>query len=106
MREIMTVRVLARLRQRLFTQAVKRGKMPFNTCADMDKVHEADPDANREWLPAEWQFVRANAPMEVLIPLMTARYIGLRGQTIAKINRNQFEDHPDGPTGKAVRYTP
>jgi hypothetical protein len=90
----------------MFTQAVRRGKMPFNPCAGMDKVHEADPDANREWLPAEWQFVRGNAPLEVLIPLMTARYIGLRGQTIAKLNRNQFEDHPGGPTGQAVRYTP
>jgi site-specific recombinase XerC len=90
----------------MFTQAVKRGKMPFNPCAGMDKAHEADPDANREWLPAEWDHVRANAPLEVLIPLMTARYIGLRGQTIATLNRNQYEDDPEGPTGKAVRYTP
>jgi hypothetical protein len=42
----------------------------------------------------------------VLIPMMIARYAGLRGQTIVSINRKQFEDHPDGPTGKAVRYTP
>jgi len=38
--------------------------------------------------------------------MMIARYAGLRGQTIVSINRKQFEDHPDGPTGKAVRYTP
>jgi hypothetical protein len=89
----------------MFRQAVKRGKMPFNPCTGMDDAHEADPNANREWLAAEWTFAREHAPLEVLIPMMTARYIGLRGQTIVRFNRNQFEDHVDGPTGKAVRYT-
>ena len=37
---------------------------------------------------------------------MVARHVGLRGQTIVGINRNQFEDDPTGPTGQAVRYTP
>ncbi|MGX1323880.1 integrase [Bradyrhizobium sp. USDA 377] len=87
----------------MFRQAVKRGKMPFNPCLGMDKIHEPDPDSNREWLPPEWKFAAENAPLEVLIPMMTARYIGLRGQTIVRLNRNQFEDHP--LTGKAVRYT-
>jgi integrase len=68
----------------------------------MDKIHGADPNANREWLPSEWTFARENAPLEVLIPMMTARYVGLRGQTIVRLNRNQFEDHT--LTGKAVRY--
>ena len=86
----------------MFRQAVKRGKMPFNPCLGMDKAHEADPNANREWLSVEWKFASENAPLEVLIPMMTARYIGLRGQTIVKLNRSQFEDHP--LTGKAVRY--
>jgi hypothetical protein len=36
--------------------------------------------------------------------MMAARYIGLRGQTIFRLNRKQFEDDPEGPTGKAVRY--
>jgi hypothetical protein len=87
----------------MFGQAVKRGKMERNPCLGMDKAHETDPNANREWLPSEWKFARENAPPEVLIPMMTARYIGLRGQTIVRFNRNQFEDHP--LTGKAVRYT-
>jgi hypothetical protein len=86
----------------MFTQAVKRGHMDFNPCAGMDKTHEADPNANREWRPAEWKFARENAPLEVLIPMMTARHIGLRGQTIVRFNRDQFEDHH--LTGKAVRY--
>ena len=87
----------------MFRQAVKRGKMPFNPCLGMDKGHQADPNANREWLAAEWNFARENAPLEVLLPMMTARYIGLRGQTIVRLNRNQFEDHEQ--TGKAVRYS-
>jgi hypothetical protein len=51
----------------MFRQAVKRGKMDFNPCLGMDKAHEADPNANREWLSAEWKFARENAPLEVLI---------------------------------------
>jgi hypothetical protein len=89
----------------MFRQAVKRGKMDFNPCLGMDKAHQADPNANREWLPAEWKFARENSPLEVLIPMMVARYVGLRGQTIVRLNRKQFEDDPEGPTGKAVRYT-
>jgi hypothetical protein len=81
-------------------------KAQVNPCTGMDDAHEADPDSNREWLAPEWKFARENAPLEVLIPMMIARYAGLRGQTIVSINRKQFEDHPDGPTGKAVRYTP
>jgi hypothetical protein len=30
------------------TQAVKRGKMPFNSCIGMDKFHDAGPNANRD----------------------------------------------------------
>jgi hypothetical protein len=90
----------------MFKQAVKRGKMDFNPCLGMDKAHEADPNANREWLSHEWNFARKNAPLEVLAPMMIARYAGLRGQTIVTINRKQIEDRPKEPTGKAVRYTP
>jgi hypothetical protein len=86
----------------MFRQAVKRGKMPFNPCTGMDDAHQADPNANREWFASEWQFARENAPLEVLIPMMQARYAGLRGQTIVKVNRKQFEPHP--LTGQAVRY--
>jgi hypothetical protein len=88
----------------MFKQGLKRGKMKFDPCLGMDTAHEADPLANREWKPKEWTFVRENAPLEVLIPCMIARYVGLRGQTIVKVNRNQFEDHPR--TGKAIQYTP
>jgi hypothetical protein len=49
---------------------LKRGKMDFNPCLGMDKAHEADPHANREWLYHERNFARENAPLEVLIPMM------------------------------------
>jgi integrase len=87
----------------MFSRAVKRKKMQTNPCMGMDKVHKADPNSNREWFEHEWRFVRENAPLEVLIPLMIARYAGLAGQTIVNLNRNQFLDHP--LTGKAVQYT-
>lgn len=87
----------------MFRQAVKRGEMPFNPCFGMDKAHTADPNSNREWYADEWEFVQANAPMEILIPCMIARYAGLAGQTIVGLNDKQFHDHP--LTGRAVRYT-
>jgi hypothetical protein len=87
----------------MFKQAVKRGKMPFNPCLGMDKAHTADPNSNREWFAHEWAFVGANAPLEVLIPCMIARYAGLAGQTIVGLSDRQFFDHP--LTGKAVQYT-
>lgn len=86
----------------LFRQAVKRGKMPFNPCLGMDKGHKADPNANREWEPAELDFALNNAPAEILIPVMLARYAGLRGQTLVEVNQKQFKSHP--LTGQAVRY--
>jgi hypothetical protein len=89
----------------MFTQAVKRKKMLSNPCFGMDKVHKADPNANREWFGHEWKFVQANAPMEVLIPCMIARYAGLSGQTIVGLNEKQIVDDLEGPTGNAVQYT-
>ena len=87
----------------MFTQAVKRKRMASNPCFGMDKIHTADPNSNREWFAHEWKFVRENAPMEVLIPCMIARYAGLAGQTIVGLNEKQFLDH--SLTGKAVQYT-
>jgi hypothetical protein len=50
--------------------------------------------------------VLEHAPLEVLIPMIVARHIGLRGQTIVGLNRRQIEEDPEGPTGRAVRYVP
>jgi hypothetical protein len=89
----------------MFGKAVKRKKMLANPCAGIEKIHKADPNSNREWFAHEWEFVRINAPMEILIPCMIARYAGLAGQTIVGLKRQQFLDDPKGPTGKAVQYT-
>jgi hypothetical protein len=69
---------------------------------DMDKAHQADPNANREWFAEEWEFA-LTAPMEVLIPMMLARYAGLRGQTAVVVSWKLYRDH--ALTGKAFRFT-
>jgi hypothetical protein len=54
----------------MFTQAVRRSNktgMTINPCGGMDKAHEADPNANREWHPEEWTIAVERAPMEIKI---------------------------------------
>lgn len=87
----------------MFSRAVKRNKMDRNPCLGMDKAYTANPNSNREWFEHEWIFAREHAPMEILIPMMIARYVGLSGQTIVTLNLQQFFDHP--LTGRAVSYT-
>lgn len=86
----------------MFRQAVRRGKMTINPCLGMDKAHEADPNANREWYPEELAVAFERAPMEIRIPLMLARYAGLRGQTIVVVSWKQYRDHD--LTGKCFRF--
>lgn len=85
----------------MFTQAVKRGKMPTNPAKGIDKAHKADPNANREWLPDEWEAVREAAPKHLLTPMMIARYAGYRGQTIAGLQWRSYQ--PDPMFGKCFR---
>jgi integrase len=86
----------------MFRQAKKRGKMTINPCLGMEKAHEADPNANREWYPEEWKVAFERAPMEIKIPMMLARYAGLRGQTIVAVLWKQYRDHD--LTGKCFRF--
>jgi hypothetical protein len=63
----------------MFRQAVRRSNktgMTINPCLGMDKAHEADPNANREWHPEEWRAAIKAAPMEIKIALMLARLAG------------------------------
>jgi len=90
----------------MFTQGVRRGNrtgMVLNPCRGMDKAHEADPNANREWYPEELPIALARAPLEIQIALMLARYAGLRGQTIVVVDWKLYRDHPK--TGKCFRFT-
>ncbi len=78
----------------MFTQAMKRGKMPTNPAMGIDKAHKADPNANREWPASEWETAKREAPAEVLIPMMLARHVGYRGQTIAGLRWNDYQPDP------------
>lgn len=78
----------------MFTQAVKRRKMTHNPALGIDKAHASDPNANREWFPDEWSYVRDNAPPYLLTPMMIARHAGYRGQTIVKLRWNDYGPHP------------
>lgn len=79
----------------MFNQAVKRGKMPNNPAKGVEKVSKANPNANREWRPNEWEAAFANATLKMQIPMMIARYVGYRGQSIAKIQWSHYEPDPD-----------
>jgi hypothetical protein len=88
----------------MFTQGVRRGNrtgMVLNPCRGMDKAHEADPNANREWFPEEWSVAYGRAPMEIKIALMLARFAGLRGQTIVVAGWKQYRPHPT--SGMAIQ---
>lgn len=78
----------------MFSQAVKRRKIPSNPALGIDKAHKADPNANREWLPDEWAYVVENAPRYLLSPMMIARHAGYRGQTIVKLGWKDVGIHP------------
>jgi integrase len=78
----------------MFSQAVKRKKMRGNPALGMDKCHKADPNANREWQQHEWEYVAANAPEYLLIPMMIARHAGYRGQTIVKLRWKDYQADP------------
>lgn len=88
----------------MFSQGVKRrGRgLSSNPCLGMDKAHDADPNANREWFADEWPVALARAPMEIKIPLMMARFGGLRGQSIVVAGWKQYK--PDELTGMCFRF--
>jgi len=77
--------------------------MLSNPAIGIDKVHTADPNANREWSPAEWADAIALAPVEIAIPMMLARHAGYRGQTIAKLQWKHYQDDVRSESGKCFR---
>jgi integrase len=86
----------------MFSQAVKRGKMPTNPAKGIDKAHKADKNANREWSPQEWTAASQNVPKEIAIPLMLARFVGFRGQTVASVQWKNYQSDPK--FGKCFRH--
>jgi integrase len=87
----------------MFTKAVKRGKMPSNPAIGIDKARKSNPNANREWLPQEWETVIGRAPAKFKTIFMLARYIGYRGQSLARLQWSNYQ--PDPAYGKCFRAT-
>ncbi|WP_316176538.1 MULTISPECIES: tyrosine-type recombinase/integrase [unclassified Bradyrhizobium] len=85
----------------MFSSAVERGRMGNNPCLGMRKIHDTDPNANREWLPAEFEAAFAAAPAEIKTVLVLARFGGLRGQTLVEVSWRQYLPH--ATTGMAVQ---
>jgi integrase len=78
----------------MFTAAVKRGKMPSNPAQGIERIHKSDPNANREWRPEEWDAIISRAPIHLKIPMMLARYVGYRVQSIARVQWSNYQDDP------------
>jgi integrase len=74
----------------MFTLAVKRKLMRSNPARGVERVSRNDPNANREWTTAEFEAVLKAAPDYLKTPLLLARFLGYRGQTIAPLNWNQY----------------
>jgi integrase len=85
----------------MFSQAVKRGKMPMNPAKGIDKAAAADKNANREWAAWEVKAAIDEAPAHLKTPLILARYAGFRGQTIATLTWREYQDDPS--FGKCFR---
>ena len=87
----------------MFTQAVKRGKMPSNPAMGIDRARKQNPNANREWRPEEWAAVFDAAPLKFGIAMMIARHIGYRTQSIVRVQWSNYQ--PDPTFGKSFRFT-
>lgn len=87
----------------MFGHAVPRGKMTGNPAIGVENAHVPNPNANREWRPEEFVAAFAVAPLKFQIPMMIARYIGYRGQSIVRVQWANYQ--PDPMYGKCFRAT-
>ena len=78
----------------MFNLAVQRGWMPANPSQGIKRAYKADPNANREWRPEEWQVVMDLAPMALKIPYMLARHLGYRSQSIVAVSWPHYQTDP------------
>jgi integrase len=75
----------------MFGQAVKRGKMTNNPAKGIERVRKSDPNANREWCPAEWLTVIERAPAHLRTAYMLARHLGYRSQSIVAVSWKNYQ---------------
>ena len=87
----------------MFTRAVKRGKIAGNPAIGLDKARKPNHNANREWLPQEWETAFGRAPLKFKIVFMLARHIGYRSQSLARVQWSNYQ--PDPVYGKCFRTT-
>jgi integrase len=85
----------------MFKLAVQRGWMAGNPAQGIERKNKSDPNANREWRPEEWEAVISRAPLKLRIPMMLARYVGYRVQSIARVQWSNYQD--DRVYGKCFR---
>lgn len=85
----------------MFGKAVKRGKMAYNPARGVEKISKPNPESNREWQPWEQSNVFEAAPPHILTPMMLARYVGYRGQTICRLTWRDYQKDP--LTGRAFQ---
>lgn len=78
----------------MFKAGTKRGKMGSNPARGIDRVRKSDPNANREWQPAEWQAVMALAPAHLKTAYMIARHLGYRSQSIVAVGWKNYQNDP------------
>jgi integrase len=87
----------------MFTNGVKRGKLPMNPARGIDRARKPNPNANREWRPEEWETAIGLAPQKFKTVFMLARYIGYRGQSIVRLQWSNYQLDPI--YGKCFRAT-
>lgn len=78
----------------MFAAAVKRGKMPANPAKGVERLNKADPNANREWRPAEWEVAIARASGPLKVAYMLARHLGYRSQSIVAVTWKNYQADP------------
>lgn len=87
----------------MFREAVKRRRMKSNPARGSERLHVTNRNANREWTAAEFEIAIKAAPPHIAAPMMVARYLGYRGQTIAVLNWSNYEK--DEIFGRIMRVT-
>lgn len=78
----------------LFREGMKVRRADRNPAAGVEKIHDADPNANHEWFEHEVAAAISAAPRHILTPILLARYQGFRGQTIAALRWSAYAADP------------
>lgn len=78
----------------MFTLAVQRRWMKANPAHGIKRAYKSNADANREWLPEEWQTVMSRAPQQLRIAYMLARHIGYRSQSVVAVQWSHYKADP------------